>query len=335
MLDKPDFSDPLASALKAYLTETLHAPIEIVPRQGGTDLPVFIGKRYRFYAATIARQPCLIMHLLPDSEASPADIAKNVAKVGGGFDGIVVFASEIMTSTTRSRLIAQGVPFIVPGNQLYIPQLAMDLREHFRAPTKKRRERLTPAAQLVLFHHILIGEDGPTTPSTLAEQLEFAAMSIGRAFDQLAQTNLATIEWRGRQKAIHFNADRRLLLDLSRTLLRTPVRGLHGVRFKSAQPAMLRAGETALSDLTDLAPADRPSYAILATGWHEFFRKHEIESVNDIEAAEAFIETWRYDPHTLSKGKTVDPLSLHAQYWNHPNERVAQAAVDVLETVPW
>jgi hypothetical protein len=50
-------------------------------------------------------------------------------------------------------------------------------------------------------------------------------------------------------------------------------------------------------------------------------------TVNDIDAADALIETWRYDPHTLSRGETVDPLSLHAQFWDHADERVAQAAV--------
>ncbi len=28
--------------------------------------------------------------------------------------------------------IAQKVPFIVPGNQLYLPDLGLDLREYFR-----------------------------------------------------------------------------------------------------------------------------------------------------------------------------------------------------------
>lgn len=335
MLERAATSEPFPTALRTYLADTLHIAVVFQPWAGGARLPVFITKRYRFYQTAIARQPCLVMALDAAVDVSPTDIAKHVAQLADAFDGVVIFAAETVSATTRSRLIAQGVAFIVPGNQLYIPQLAMDLRDHFRAPAKKRGEHLSPAAQLVLFHHILFGDDTPMTPTMLAEPLEFAAMSIGRAFDQLAQANLARVEWRGRQKVLHYVADRRMLIDLGRTLLRTPVRGVHGVRFKGERPAMLRAGETALADLTDLAPPERPTYAILATGWHEFFRKHDIEDVNDIDAADALIETWRYDPHTLSRGETVDPLSLHAQFWDHADERVAQAAVDVLERVQW
>ena len=36
-----------------------------------------------------------------------------------------------------------------------------------------------------------------------------------------------------------------------------------------------------------------------------------------------------------SRSETVDPLSLNAQFWDHADERVAQAAVDVLERVQW
>ena len=335
MLDTPTPTDPFGAALRTYLADTLHLAVALEAWGGGAGLPIFIGKRYRFYQITLARRPCLFMAVSAEAAVGPAEISKHVALVAATYEGVVVYAAGAMSATTRSRLIAQGVAFIVPGNQLYIPQLAMDLRDHFRAPVKKRGEHLSPAAQLVLFHHILFGDDTPLTPTLLAEPLEFAAMSIGRAFDQLAQANLARVEWRGRQKVLHYAADRRTLIDMSRTLLRTPVRGVHGVRFKGERPAMLRAGETALADLTDLAPPERPTYAILATGWQEFFRKHDIENVNDIEAADALIETWRYDPHTLSRGETVDPLSLHAQFRDHADERVAQAAVDVLERVQW
>lgn len=336
MLYAPILTDPFGGALRTYLADTLHLAVALEAWGGGTSLPIFIGKRYRFYHITLARRPCLIMAASAAVDISPAEISKHVALVTATYEGVVIYAAETMSATTRSRLIAQGVAFIVPGNQLYIPQLAMDLREHFRAPAKKRGEHLSPAAQLVMFHHILFGDDTPLTPTLLAEPLEFAAMSIGRAFDQLVQFNLARVEWRGRQKVLHFAANRRMLIDMGRTLLRTPVRGgVHGVRFKGERPVMLRAGETALADLTDLAPPERPTYAILATGWQEFFRKHDIVDVSDIDATDALIETWRYDPRTLSRGETVDPLSLHAQFWDHADERVAQAAVDVLERVQW
>ncbi|MBI1256537.1 MAG: hypothetical protein GC204_03615 [Chloroflexi bacterium] len=331
----PLTGDRVAKALQDYVRETLHTPLHLGEWGDAGALPIFLTRRYRFWQGAILERACLFMALMPETEATPAEIAKHVALVEPQFDGIVVFAAEGLTAAARGRLIAQGVPFVVPNNQLYIPMLALDLRDHFRLPVRPPGERLTPAAQLVFFYYILHRDAATMTPTMLAEPLEFAAMSIGRAFDQLAAFNLATVERRGREKLLHYHADPRTLFEASRTLLQTPVRGLHGVKFTKTRPDMVRAGETALADRTNLAHPDRPTYAILATGWQAYFELHGIKDTNEIDEADAFIETWRYDPRVLSEGSVVDPLSLHAQFWNHADERVVEAATQVLETVAW
>lgn len=335
MLDTAEPLDPFARQLATYIADTLHVGVDLAAWGGSKALPVFLTHRYRFYSTKIVGRPVLFMAADTEIDASPIDIGKHIALVEPAFPGVVVYAADAMNATVRSRLIGQGVAFVVPKNQLYLPQLAMDLRDHYRAPLKKRGAHFTPAAQMVLFHYILHGDLAEMTPTMLAEPLDFAAMSIGRAFDQLVTFNLATVEWRGRQKTLRFNSDRRTLLEISRTLLRTPVRGRHGVKFHGALPPMLRAGETALADLSDLAPPQRPTYAILATGWNAYFKHHRIEDVIEIEDADAFIETWRYDPASLSDRDTVDPLSLYAEYWDDTDERVAQAARAALEHIQW
>lgn len=327
--------DDYLEAVRTYLAETLHVAIAFEAWDGGERLPIFISNRYRFYRAAVASQDCLFMLDGGEVGQGAASIARHVAWVEEVYEGIVVYTVGAMNATQRSRMIAQGLAFTVPGNQLYIPQLAVDLREHFRAPRKKRGAHLPPAAQLVLFHHILSRSHAPASPTALAGVLGLAPMSIGRAFDSLARADLAAVERRGREKVLVFEAGRRSLLDASRTLLRPPVRGLHGVTFKGRQPALLRAGETALAELSDLSPPEKPTYAILATGWDKFFDQHAIQSVSDIDAADAFIETWHYDPGILARNGSVDPLSLYAQFWNHPDERVAQAASTLLEQVEW
>ena len=47
------------------------------------------------------------------------------------------------------------------------------------------------------------------------------------------------------------------------------------------------------------------------------------------------IETWSYDPGVLATGETVDPLSLYLTVRNHADERVAQAADQLLEQFQW
>lgn len=335
MLEKADHRlDGFGKTLRAYLAAILHADIVLEPWQGGGELPLYLTRRYRFYSTQIATRRCLFA-AAEALDATPAAIARNIDQIKGAFDGIVAFATDHMSSTFRARLVAQGIPFAVPGNQLYIPQLATDLREHFRAPDKARGDRLSPAAQVVLFDHILRRRHEFTTPSLRAADLRYSPMTIGRAFDELAQRNLATIEWRGRSKMLHFKADGRTLFESCRTLLRSPVRGVHAVVFEGATPPMQLAGESALSALTHLSPPLKPTYAIDASKWVDFFARHKIRDLHYEYEGEAIIETWRYDPGTLSGDDTVDPLSLHAQFWDNPDERVAQAALDVLERVQW
>ena len=95
-----------------------------------------------------------VKRLLATWGKTPADIAKHIDIVRNATHATVAFATMTISAHNRSRLIGQGVPFIVPGNQLYIPDLAIDLREHFRASRHRQADGLSPAAQTVLFHQL-------------------------------------------------------------------------------------------------------------------------------------------------------------------------------------
>jgi hypothetical protein len=317
--------------IENYLATTLHAEAILEP-WNAQSLPLFLSRRYRFYEARIASWHCLLM-AAPAISATPADLAKHVDQVADVYGGVVVVTTETMNASDRHRLISHGVAFIVPGNQLYIPQLAMDLRDHYRKPEPARGDSLTPAAQAVLFHHVL-GRHDAAKPTDLADALRYSAMSIGRAFDELAARGLATVEWRGREKTIAYTASPWLLIDSAKTLLRRAARGVHGVVFHRKRPKMMLAGESALGRLTNLTLPTLQTYAIPAAGWQNAFTEAGIEDVNEIHEAEALIETWRYDPRALADGDTVDPLSLYAQFWDHSDERVAQAAEMLVEGLP-
>lgn len=331
MLESASHHNPPKGSLAAYLTATLHTPVVLKPWKSDRALPVFITRHYNLAQAEIAGRTCVFMQVTDDRERTPKEYGKHIAQMGDDDDLIFVIAPMSMRPQTRSRLIEQGIAFAVPGNQLYIPHLAMDLREHFRTKEKAPVGRLSPAAQIVFFHHLL-GRHDEATPSALARALPYTPMTLGRAFDELAQHGIARVERAGREKTITYPADRAVVLEHAKTLLRTPRRGYHAVRFKGGRPPLLRAGETALSDLTDLAPPATPVYAIDGHRWKETFDHNAIEDVYEIDAADAMIETWYYDPALLAEDGRVDRASLFAQYWNDADERIVQAAMDVLES---
>lgn len=333
--DRRPLHGRFAKDLETYLAKTLQTDVTLQPWSGGTVLPAFLLHRYRFWEAHGLQRPCLFIALLPEAEATPVEIAKQIAMIQPAFDGPVVYAAEGVTASERSRLIAQRVPFAVPDNQLYIPQLAMDLRESFRPPVRGRALRLSPGAQLLLFRHLLQRDVALATPSMLADRLVMTAMTVGRAFDQLAALDLATVVWRGREKMLQFAHPPRELFTRSRTYLQSPVRGRHGVTmFKGLSHDLPLADESGLAALTDLAPPNRPTYAIFATGWMPRIDALAVRT-DDLGEAVALIETWRYDPRVLSQDRMVDPLSLIAQFKDHTDERIAQAIEDLEANIAW
>ncbi len=245
-------------------------------------------------------------------EHTPAEIAKHLDLAKPEFDGIVVYSAERIAAGFRARLVAAGVAFAVPGNQLFVPELATDLREHFRGPKPERPDKLSPSAQLVLFFHLLQGEQARSwTPTELTEPLRYSIMTMGRAFDELAAVGLARIERRGRKKLLWFRAEGRLLIDTAKTLLIRPERRLDHIRWLKEPPDLPLAGEHALARLSDLSPpAVPPVYAVtpeqmrdfLAVGWADL-READYDS-------DGTLATWRYDPQVLSRNDLVDPLSL-------------------------
>jgi hypothetical protein len=324
-----------AAILERYLSETLHERIRLEPAEHTMHLPTFLAGTYTLYQGIIANRRCVFLGA-GEQATAPSDIAKHVALVRAATGDVVIFATLFLSAYNRSRLISQGVPFVVPGNQLYIPDLATDLREHFRAPRSRHSEGLTPAAQAVLFYYLLHHDSHVMTPSLIAGRLYYSAMSIGRAFDDLVAAGLAETMRLGKERHLQFHREGRDLLEAARELLRSPVRATKFIRDAEigSSPVMKTGGETALAKLTELSQPMIATYAVAASSWKAVAEALGVIEVDEYDA-ECFVETWSYDPAGLSQGPVVDPLSLFAQFKDHPDERVSMAAERLLEDLPW
>lgn len=325
--------------LRDYLNTTLHRDVHLAEWDRTKGLPSFLGHRYLFYTGKIVQQPCLFVVDRDLETDTPAQIAKHISTVRKEFLGIVIYTAPNMSATRRSRLIDAGVAFAVPGNQLYVPELAVDLREIFRSSKKRSSNKLSPAAQATLFYSILFRDElelneDKRTPSRMATILGYSQMSIGRAYDELADFDIASIEGKGRRKFLFLHESSRNLIEQHRELLRSPVKSKRFAVGRLSIPPMKVAGESALAQITGLTPPEIPVYAIHTDDWELILGK-DVQAVKGREQAEAIIELWHYRPDVFSEYAAVDPYSLYAQFWNHPNERIAESAREALEHTPW
>lgn len=343
------FGNAFVEALERYFESTLHDKVRVSKIDEAMSVPVFLKRTYAFYKTRIVGRSFVLI-AARENAAAPAEIAKHVSLVRAAVDSAVIFATSSLSAHNRSRLIARGVAFAVPGNQLYIPDLAMDLRENFRASKPRAIERLSPAAQAVLFHYMLRLDELAVTPSAIAGRLRYSSMSIGRAFDDLVATGLAKTAKRGKERQIHFNMGRRELIETARPLLRSPVRSIKYIRnnrpvsklpcspvrlnknihINLHEPNLPNAGESALSILTDLMLPQTDTFAVAAKDWKKIAKALEFVEGNEFDAG-FLVETWSYDPVGLSTISMVDPLSLYAQFHDHRDERVSMAAKTLLE----
>ena len=320
--------------LKDYLEASLHIHVELRGWENTNDLPVFLYKNFCFQTGCVLGQDILFAFADPSGKHTPLELAEQSQNIAKHYGSTVVLVLDGLSSHNRSRLIHRAVPFVVPGNQLYMPNLALDLRENFRSHPLAPVKHLTPSAQTVIFHCLLDPNFKKATPTDLAKVLGYSAMSIGRAFEQLRSFGVAKLKPHGRKKFLSLGMSRRETLKRIEPVMRSPLKKSHFVRGKPPEDSLLSGGETALSALTSLAPPRLRCFAASGAAWKTLSRTYG-EVVDEKIEADFQIDVWSYDPKRLSQGTLVDPLSLRAQFLNHPDERVARSAEDLLEQLTW
>ncbi|MFC6763062.1 hypothetical protein ACFQFQ_31210 [Sulfitobacter porphyrae] len=129
-LDKKS-SQELFKAAQGYLRNTLQVPSSLMAWSDKKGLPLFLEKGFNFRQTELLGHKLLLTVPLSESSQNPTGLSKQLGSLERHFEGIVVLVLEHLSAYQRS-LIEESAAFIVPGNQLFIPQLAMDLQEHFR-----------------------------------------------------------------------------------------------------------------------------------------------------------------------------------------------------------
>jgi len=329
---------------QAYLSATLHATSPLKPWDGKRGLPLFLTNGFDFRLANLFGRQVLLTAPGSESAISPTDFVKQIRQLQRRFDGIIVLVLDNLSAYQRGKLIEEAVPFVVPGNQLFIPQLALDLKEQFRKKRSYAEDHLSPVSQALLLRHLNLREVQNARPSDLVNPLRYSAMSVGRAFEELQAGGLCRIEEEGREKRIKFDQAPRDLFQMSLPRLRSPVKAEHWYRapslpkgfFGSTMPDHLPAGgESALSERTSMA---KPRVVSFATGPKDWKRLQSGEfgtTVDQHEDPDYAVDVWWYDPDIASDRKVADPLSLYLQFRDHSNERLQGAAEQLLEEFSW
>lgn len=337
MLDADRFSADPGAAAEAYVQRAFGLRLDLEPVVPD-NLPHFLIDRYDMWKGTLLDRPLLIVrgrHVRPGAGFT-ADFIKHREILRRALDvPLVILFLDPAPAAIRRQMVERRVGFLAPGNQLYIPEALIDLRERGTRVAPEPADGITPSAQLIILA-ALLGEDiADASLTVLATRLQVAIMSMSRAVDELEALQLAGTHLVGRQRRLQLRFRDRELWDNVRDRLQSPVRKVRIVRGPISDATALRAGTTALSQYTMLAQPRIECRAIAATRWRNVGPELERAAAVAPETEPVELQTWSYDPFVLAQHDTVDPLSLYLSLRNDPDERVAQAADELLDAFQW
>lgn len=320
--------------LERYLHDALGVSVKTTPWSGVGQLPPVLRERYRFAKAELLGLRALLVIDANPEEQSPATVRKHLDMLQSKQPAELIYVRARVTAYNRKRLIEQKVPFIVPGNQMYLPMLAIDLREHFRR-IREEAPTFSPSTQVVVLNSMLCDAGQVLIPSEMAPLLGYSAMTMTRAFDELETAKLAEVTVRGRERCLRFIGDRREIWEKAQPFLRNPVSKRLFIRRINGAEGATHAGLTALAHYSMLAPPAYTTYALSREEWKTLRQQHKIIEVPVQDPDVSEIEVWWYSPARFAEHGMVDQLSLYLSLKADHDERTETALEEMMEKIEW
>ncbi len=328
-------SPKLSQRLLAYL-ETLTGVRPIWTPLPEKALPLFLRNRYELGTLMLFGQPHRFALEKPGSGFdSPSGYEKESEVLREKLGGPVVLGIAALPSFARNRLVHLGVPFVVPGSQLFLPPVLVDLRERFAAGKKRGAHQLTPAAQCVLLYHLQRTPLGGLSLGEIARKVGYTPMMLSKVKSEFVAAGLAEAHGEGRSIMLRFMDSRRGLWDRALPILTSPVKKTLQTDESSEGLPALRAGLTALSELTRIEDDSRRTLAMDSAAVRKALESGDIRACPDWSQSIQKMECWSYDPTLLGDADFVDPLSLYLSLRESPDERIQQQLSILIEEFPW
>ena len=322
--------------LNNYIREVLGTYITSEPVAGkeAGKLPFYIKESFRLFHAELLGQQIILAAIENKQQPSTLQLDKQVEQLKNIFNQKVVLIIERLSAIERNRLIRKGINFIVPGTQLYLPEMLIDLRETY-TKRKTKKEKLLPSAQFILLYKILHWKDPieEWTFKQLAEKFQYTQTAIGKAIENLKSFDLCTTEG-SKEKYLRFNQEINELWHQALPLLTSPViKRVYSDKLPD-ETFLLQCNASALPEYSDMS-ASRQEYRAIEKGLFQVVKKHsQWLHLNEHEGQHC-IEVWKYNPLILAADVThdnnVDPLSLYLSLKETKDERIEMALEQIIQ----
>jgi len=310
-----------------YIGETLHQAPDIEPYERDDALPLYLKTGYTLYLLKLQGVECLLAE--PKETQNLSAMRKHCGQLKKITGLECVLCLEKARAYTREKMIAEAIPFIIAGQQLYMPFLGLALanRDERELP---RVDRISVSTQTLLLTALYQGWENKKVVEA-ATELGVSSMTASRCFDELQALGLPLIVKSGRIRKFVWESDARALWELTRPLLRNPVMKQYQLGRAIPVGFMKLGGMSAICHYSNLADDPHPVYAVSRKAEKEL-RLDQYPLVPDGEVAEITVQIMQYELDFPDK-YAIDPLTaiLSLPVAELSDPRVEAAVEEILE----
>ena len=120
--------------LGSYLESLTGQPVDVAAEQS-SRLPLFLRDRFRIYSTSIFGKTWLLaLEVEGHDPYSAGEYGQRAKALEQHLGKPVVLVLPSVESFTRNHLVRKKIAFIVPGRQVFLPMVFMDLRERQTGP---------------------------------------------------------------------------------------------------------------------------------------------------------------------------------------------------------
>ena len=298
--------------MKKELEQYFGCEVKIAEYKNKLPLPIFMTMRdivmVEIYGVTFA-----IIDVMKETELSVAAMKKQKAKYEEALQCPVAYEVAINNVSMRNALVKSGVPFVnLPGN-VFLPFMGIVLQDVYRKQLVKA-DKMMPATQMVFLELLYMSDEESVLKSEVANKLNLTKTSITR----------------GTEIAIKRNYSRKEYYENAKGYLINPVQKVITIMRYEATFESFSAGETALSQESELNPPRIEERAIYKG--EEVVDQLEIVDARSEDPDDCLkIQLWKYNPSYFARERRVDPVSLACTFKGNEDERIEMSIEELLE----
>lgn len=286
-------------------------------------------KVYEYCSVEIGTVDLVLFHCLEKELPNIKSLKKHMHSMKDGWIeevNLVLILSKI-SKYQRNLLLKEGISFIVPHNQMFIPILGLAINEHIRKDHEVD-EYLSPGAQCVMYA-FFENEEIPQTQ--LNDAFDYSKSSISRVLNELSDHGLIYMSKKGVSKVwIRSNGMNETWKKL-KYVMNNPIKKLKWIKSKNenllvSDNNLYESGESYLAKFAMLISPTHEAKAIYEKDWR--LCKDKYHEVRKEDEGSICLEIWNH-PLPLLKGY-IHPVAIASTLLGDEDPRIQEAVEDII-----